>query len=84
MLSTETLKFQKDLDAPEEWSDHQLANPIHCQDLLHDAPSYNCMEKADFLFFEVEAPSGINFIIFNGSVTFSEKNKKQQKLRCVF
>ena len=41
------------------------------------------MEKADFLYFEVEALNGINVIMFRDtSVTFSAKIRKT--LRCVF
>ena len=41
------------------------------------------MEKADFLYFEVEAPNMINLIMFwDRSVTFSAKIRK--KLRRVF
>ena len=41
------------------------------------------MEKADFLYFEVEAPNGINLIMFlDNSLTFSAKIRK--KLRCLF
>ena len=48
-----------------------------------NSPSYNHMEKADFLYFEVEAPNGINLITFrHSSVTFSAKIRK--KIRCVF
>ena len=37
------------------------------------------MEKANFLYFEVEAPNGINFIIFrDSSVTFSAKIRKNE------
>ena len=37
-------------------------------------------EKADFLYFEVEAPNGINLIMFrDGSVTFSTKIRKENK-----
>ena len=40
------------------------------------------MEKADFLYFEVEAPNGINLIMFRDSnVTFSAKNQKKIKVR---
>ena len=45
-------------------------------------PLYNHMEKANFLYFEVEAPNGINLIMFlESSVTFSAKikTKKQKK-----
>ena len=35
------------------------------------------MEKADFLYFEVEAPNGINLIMFrDSSVTFLQKPEK--------
>ena len=41
-------------------------------------PSYNNMEKADFLYFEVEATNGINLIMFrDSSVTFSAKTKQK-------
>ena len=36
------------------------------------------MKKADFLYFEVEAPSGINLIMFmDGSVIFSAKMREK-------
>ena len=41
---------------------------------MPSTPSYDHMEKADFLYFEVEAPNGINLIMFrDSSVTFAEK-----------
>ena len=41
---------------------------------MESSPLYNHMEKADFLYFEVEDPKGINLIMFRGShVTFSAK-----------
>ena len=46
-------------------------------------PSYNHIQKADFLYFEVEAPYGINIIVFrDSSVTCSAKIII--KLGCVF
>ena len=40
------------------------------------------MEKADFLYFEAEAPDRINLIMFrDSSVTFSAKIRKQNKVR---
>ena len=37
------------------------------------------MEKADFLYFEVEDSNGINLIMFRDiSVTFSAKNRKKK------
>ena len=43
-------------------------------------PSYNHMEKADFLYFEIEAPNGINLIMFrDSSVTFSAKIRTKIK-----
>ena len=36
--------------------------------LVNATPSYNYMEKADFLYFEVEAPNGINLIMFRDSI----------------
>ena len=42
------------------------------------SPSYNHIEKADFLYFEVEAPNWINLIMFrDSSVTFSAKIRKK-------
>ena len=38
------------------------------------------MEKADFLYFEVEAPNGIDLIMFrDSSVTLSDKKRKQKQ-----
>ena len=43
--------------------------------------SHNYMEKVDFLCFEVEAPNGINLIMFrDSSMTFSAKNQKKIKV----
>ena len=43
------------------------------------APSYNHMEKADFSYFEVEAPNGIILIMFrDSSMTFSAKIRKKK------
>ena len=51
--------------------------------MIGAAPTYNHMEKADFLYFEVEAPKRINLIMFMDiSMTFSAKIRK--RLRCVF
>ena len=52
---------------------HQIYFHIHC------SPSDNHMEKADFLYFDVEAPNGINLIMFRDSIAWhflqrSEKN----------
>ena len=45
-----------------------------------EAPLYYYMEKADFLYFEVEASSGTNLIMFRDSdVTF--KTQKKIKVR---
>ena len=42
------------------------------------SPSFYHMGKADFLYFEVEAPNGINLIMFrNSSLTFSAKIRKK-------
>ena len=39
------------------------------------------MEKADFLYFEVEGPNGINLIMFgDSSLTFFCKNQKKIKV----
>ena len=44
-------------------------------------PLYIHMEKAEFLYFEVEAPNGINLILFrNSSLTFSAKIRKKIKV----
>ena len=39
-----------------------------------------------FFFFEIEAPIGIDLIMFriSSSVTFSAENQKKKKLRCIF
>ena len=40
------------------------------------------LDKADFLYFEVKAPNGINLIMLrDSSVTFSAKNQKNIKVR---
>ena len=45
-------------------------------------PSYNHIGKAYFLYFEVEAPKGINLVMFRDSnVTFSAKIRKKIKVR---
>ena len=44
--------------------------------LLHRT-SYNHMERADFLYFEAEAPNGINLVMFQDiSMTFPAENRK--------
>ena len=52
-------------------------NKDHCNTEVHQQtskPLYNHMEKANFLYFEVEAPNGINLIMFrDSSMTFSAK-----------
>ena len=48
---------------------------------MSPTPSYNHMEKADFLYFKVEAPSGINLVMFrDSSMTFSAKIRKKIKV----
>ena len=40
------------------------------------------MEKADFLYFEFEAPNGTSLIMFqDSSANISEKNQKKIKVR---
>ena len=64
--------------------DFKACENIHLSKNTDYSPSYNYMEKADLLYFEVEAPNGINVIkLQDRSGTFSAKVRQKKKLRCV-
>ena len=47
-------------------------------------PLYNHMEKTDFLYFEVEAPNGINLMMFRDILLRHFLQKSEKNIRCIF
>ena len=73
MLYIFTLSTHSDIHSPEFYFEKGFFDRFFVSNSL----SYNHMEKADFLYFEVEASNGIILIMFrDSSVTFSAKIRK--------